>query len=97
MIDEFFNGRNLIEELKNKLGEYYCGPTDDFPFDKDVVVAKIKADNEDGHDVVLECYQCPARFYTIKWNNHELSTGSGQTDWAIQTAILISEGMVDEN
>lgn len=93
------------DDIKAVIGENFCGP-DVLPHGEEVLVAVFADDpKRNGHGVELYCISLPVKFYTIKALDSEnsmgtpqkgfiLSTGSGQLEWAVDTAKKINEGMV---
>jgi hypothetical protein len=85
------------ERERAAFGEAWCGP-DEMPHQEEIVVARYKPTGEEGHAVVVVASAWPARFYTIcvakPGAAYTITTGSGMTSWAAETAKAIASGMV---
>lgn len=93
---------------REPFGNNWCGPKEYKHFKKHLVATYSPDENSDGQPVDVYAVAAPARFWIIKAlpdtdsmgeprEPYELSTGSGgkeMAEWVVQTAQLISEGML---
>lgn len=90
-------------EMKSHLGANFCGP-EKLPHMQEVRVAVFDDNPEsDGYAVEIYCTAAPAKFFTIKALDSKnscghprkgftLTAGSGQFEWAVNTAKMINDG-----
>jgi len=74
-------------------GDAWCGPSR-YGNPEELVGVYKPGDESDGDVAEVYCAARPARFYTIKTKEYELSTGSGQAKLARDIAAAIAEGML---
>lgn len=94
---------NAKTEAANAFGKAWCGP-ERFQHGEQIIVAKY-AEEEGGQPVEVFCTAMPAIFYTLivspnasaTQRGYIVSTGSGMTNFAAETARAISTGMLTFN
>lgn len=94
-----------LESLREKFGKHFCSTLIDAPHGEQTLIARFPRTTDDGHDVRVYATVTPAIFYTIvaeeTFNDlgqprkgFTINTGSGMTDWVIETSTQIAGGMI---
>lgn len=96
------------DDMKKSIGSDFLGPHR-LEHGKETLLAIFdKQPDSDGYTVELYCTSMPAMFFRIKafdtndsvgdkQSIFQIATGSGMFDWALETAKLIRDGMLEVN